>query len=178
MTLLKASTANRIYFLGPATPRWMTQGKSLPIAFFTCVASRVALIESFIKPWKKKSLFPSFIRVVFEEVDRRKLNSWGRTTWGTGAISMYSTRNVPSSQSWSMVKGRRLMASSLWRQCYAVENKGNWNDEAIKSWASKKSIIKRQLLNEVEGTQWNPGDFLVLLNVIIRAGPSTVNCYD
>ena len=177
MTLLKASTANRIYFLGPATPR-MTQGKSLPIAFFTCVASRVALIESFIKPWKKKSLFPSFIRVVFEEVDRRKLNSWGRTTWGTGAISMYSTRNVPSSQSWSMVKGRRLMASSLWRQCYAVENKGNWNDEAIKSWASKKSIIKRQLLNEVEGTQWNPGDFLVVLNVIIRAGPSTVNCYD
>ena len=160
----------------------MTQGKSLPIAFFTCVgaASRVALIESFIKPWKKKSLFPSssFIRLVFEEVDRRKLNSWGRTTWGTGAISMYSTRNVPSSQSWSMVKGRRLMASSLWRQCYAVENKGNWNDEAIKSWASKKSIIKRQLLNEVEGTQWNPGDFLVLLNVIIRAGPSTVNCYD
>lgn len=151
MTLLKASTANRIYFLGPATPRWMTQGKSLPIAFFTCVASRVALIESFIKPWKKKSLFPSFIRVVFEEVDRRKLNSWGRTTWGTGAISMYSTRNVPSSQSWSMVKGRRLMASSLWRQCYAVENKGNWNDD-------HQELSQQKEHHQTTIAKWGGGD--------------------
>ena len=137
----------------------MTQGKSPPIAFFTCLVLVVtALIESFIKPWKKKSLFPSssLLRsyhsaLVFEEVDRRKSNSWGRTTWGTGAISMYSTRNVPSSQSWSMVKGRRLMASSLWRQCYAVENKGNWNDD-------HQELSQQKEHHQTTIAKWGGGD--------------------